>query len=341
MTFEARRLTRLALFVFGMPAALYSQLDTATLRGTVYDSSGQPVPHVAVTITDARASYTRSLTTDAGGSWAAPLLPPGVYRVKIEERGYQKYSAENVLLEPNQVRRLDAVIQTGTPEEAAPTDVGPAAAGTQEGAVRAILDFRTLMARNALVEKRPFGSAAGLTPTPGVQGVDRNRQGLVDRWRPRRLDRRRAQPSAVFRIGRITTADGAADISARTLSAWFPKRGGNDLHWLPLYYKLEASVLDAKPPTTRTRIPIILGEAGFEAGGAVIKDWTFFLWRDGSARPILITSPYTPTCLPRRCGLHDFSQYLDPKTSPTGPGGGHPRPQERCSFSNNVIPLHA
>src|ERR1700746_691802 len=65
------------------------QSTFGTILGTVHDQSGAVMPGCAVNVENVGTSLRRSALTDESGSYIAPNLEPGVYRVKIELPGFQ------------------------------------------------------------------------------------------------------------------------------------------------------------------------------------------------------------------------------------------------------------
>jgi hypothetical protein len=65
------------------------QDTTATLLGTLTDSSGSVIPGATISITNIDTSQTRTMTADEGGRYRAPLLPPGRYEVTAQLSGFQ------------------------------------------------------------------------------------------------------------------------------------------------------------------------------------------------------------------------------------------------------------
>jgi hypothetical protein len=76
----------------------HSQVVTATLTGTVTDTSGGTVPQASVTATELSTGAARSTLTGAVGVYTLPFLTPGNYRVDIEKAGFKKSSRENMAL---------------------------------------------------------------------------------------------------------------------------------------------------------------------------------------------------------------------------------------------------
>jgi Carboxypeptidase regulatory-like domain len=68
---------------FGALSALaQARSSSADLSGTVTDPSKLPLRGASVTATNLAIGLARGATTDVGGVYRIPLLPPGVYEVK-------------------------------------------------------------------------------------------------------------------------------------------------------------------------------------------------------------------------------------------------------------------
>src|SRR6185437_13619569 len=86
----------LVLFVFGLAA--FGQ-NTASLKGTVTDSSGAAVAGAAVTVKNVDLGITRTTQTNSVGDYEVPALKPGTYSVEVKMQGFQPQQAKNVVLE--------------------------------------------------------------------------------------------------------------------------------------------------------------------------------------------------------------------------------------------------
>jgi hypothetical protein len=85
-----------------LSAALVFAQTTASIKGNVIDSSGAAVVGAKITVKSAAQGIERSTTTGTGGDYEVPLLPPGVYSVKVEQSGFQPQQADRVVLEVSQ-----------------------------------------------------------------------------------------------------------------------------------------------------------------------------------------------------------------------------------------------
>ena len=73
-----------------LATGMFAQDISGTIGGTVLDPSGAAVPSAKVTITNTdRNQVVRTVTTDAAGTYSAPLLPVGNYSIKVEATGFK------------------------------------------------------------------------------------------------------------------------------------------------------------------------------------------------------------------------------------------------------------
>src|ERR1700681_1510734 len=62
---------------------------TGIVVGTVTDPSGAGVPGATVTLTDATTNSERTTTTNEGGRYDFPNVPPGKYNLTISKAGFR------------------------------------------------------------------------------------------------------------------------------------------------------------------------------------------------------------------------------------------------------------
>src|SRR5207249_10259312 len=91
------RSLRTAAFLIGVTAVTVllpattsnAQVTTATLFGTVRDTSGAIVPGANITATNEGTGITRTSVTDDGGEFTLTALPAGAYTLRIELQGFK------------------------------------------------------------------------------------------------------------------------------------------------------------------------------------------------------------------------------------------------------------
>src|SRR6266851_5259454 len=81
-------------------AALWSQTQLSTLRGTVTDPSGAVMPGVSVVAEEiATEIKARTVVTDNQGNYEIPDIKAGTYRVRATMPGFKGFTASDIILE--------------------------------------------------------------------------------------------------------------------------------------------------------------------------------------------------------------------------------------------------
>jgi len=95
-----RKLFLVSLFVvlfLGVSAPCFSQgIATGSMSGTVVDPSGSVVPGAKATATDISTNQASTAETNEIGFFALRSLPPGVYKVTIEVKGFRTVALDKV-----------------------------------------------------------------------------------------------------------------------------------------------------------------------------------------------------------------------------------------------------
>ena len=86
----------LLVLMLGMPA--FSQ-STATLQGTVTDTSNAAVPNAKIVVHNAATGVERATQTDQSGAYLVPGLLPGVYTVTVSADGFQTFVIRDLKLD--------------------------------------------------------------------------------------------------------------------------------------------------------------------------------------------------------------------------------------------------
>ena len=108
------------------PTAIAAQTTFATITGTVTDSSGAVIRGAAVTATNVETSVATKTTTNDDGVYTVAQLREGPYLLSIAAPGFREFIATDILLVTRDLRRIDAVLQTGGFEAAVKVTAGSA-----------------------------------------------------------------------------------------------------------------------------------------------------------------------------------------------------------------------
>jgi hypothetical protein len=108
-----RRVTSICVFFLILSLSLFAQGDRGTITGTVTDSTGAPMPNVAVNITNTATNISVRVTTTGTGEYSVSSLQPGPYRVEIVAPGFKRYVQAGIQAAAGSSVRLDATLEIG------------------------------------------------------------------------------------------------------------------------------------------------------------------------------------------------------------------------------------
>src|SRR5262249_24291741 len=75
-------------------SVLCAQVDTGVIAGIVRDRDGALVPNASVTILNSGTGYQAKMTTNNDGIYLSPPVPPGPYRVEVQQPGFRTGAKE-------------------------------------------------------------------------------------------------------------------------------------------------------------------------------------------------------------------------------------------------------
>ena len=101
--------------VFGLmiSPAVYGQA-TGSFSGNVLDKSGGAIPGATVTATAQATGLARDAKTDSAGHYLIPLLPVGIYALRVDAAGFQSAESKDLLLHGDEARELDFPLAPAT-----------------------------------------------------------------------------------------------------------------------------------------------------------------------------------------------------------------------------------
>ncbi len=79
-----------------------------SMTGAVTDPAGAVVPGAQVTVLDTEKGTTQTTTTNTAGIYLVPTVLPGVYKVTISAPHFTSFEVDNVRVNANEERRVDA-----------------------------------------------------------------------------------------------------------------------------------------------------------------------------------------------------------------------------------------
>ena len=364
-SFVRRAVSTIAFIAIVMNAVTFGQSTFGTIQGTVHDQSGGVMPGCAVTVENVGTSARRAAITDETGSYAAPNLEPGTYKVRIELPGFQVAEYTGIQLTARQTVRIDGTLKVATQTET--VSVTAEAAPVISTEVSNIAETKTgqeLLVLPIGVNARSTGSTSALTTLtvqPGVQ-TDANGNISVVGTKPAMLStsvdgitsiapRSSATMAELFPSNdtiaeiRVSEVNNTAEFGGVSDITTISKSGTNNYHG-GLFENLQNTVLNARNPFSSTRPKTIMNNFGFFVGGPASlpgvykgKDKTFFfIAGEGLRLPRETVVVESVPSVALRNG--DLSAYATPIKDPnTGlPFPGNQIPSDRITpLAKNVL----
>lgn len=151
----------LACILLSLTSAAIAQ-TTATIVGTVTDSSGAVVPNVSITVTHTQTGLKRLARTNTSGIYVVPALPIGNYTVAAEIAGFKRAALTGIVLEVNQEARIDLSLEVGQVSESVSVAAQSLMLQSENAVVGQVIDntYNTQIPLNG----RDFSQLVLLTP---------------------------------------------------------------------------------------------------------------------------------------------------------------------------------
>jgi Carboxypeptidase regulatory-like domain len=116
---------------------------TATVTGTVTDTSGAAVVDAVVNVKSVERGLVYSATTNDVGLYRIPQLPVGNYEVRVEKAGFSSVAYPAFALSMNQVARIDVEMKVGQVSETVQVSGAAPILKTESTQVDTIIDAAT------------------------------------------------------------------------------------------------------------------------------------------------------------------------------------------------------
>src|SRR6266478_4277430 len=293
-------------------ACAWAQTGTTALNGDVTDPQGAAIAGAKVTVTPAGSATGRSVDTDASGHYQFQALPPGVYSVRVEIKGFRSSVQENVELQVATTRKVDFKLELGEVNQVVEVSGAAPAINTQDATTGNAFDENEVkqlpfLARNVvnLLTLQPGVVFTGNSDTDRLSQGDIStldgREGVVNGVRGNQtnvtldgVDANDWQNQAAFTSAlpvtldsvqefRVTTANANATdgVASGAQVALVTKSGTDNFHGnVRWYYRTSGATANAffnkalTPEIPRPKLQRNIG--GGSLGGPIKKDRAFF-----------------------------------------------------------------
>jgi Carboxypeptidase regulatory-like domain len=149
------------LFLFIFTSCIFAQPTTGTIQGTVKLESGEAVADVSVAVSNQQTGLSRNAITAADGFYRFTALPPGVYSVSAEGKGFGAQKQTDITLVVGQTVIQDFTLQMATEETLTVAADVPLVDVTKSSVG---LPVKTEQIENLPLNSRNFQELASLVP---------------------------------------------------------------------------------------------------------------------------------------------------------------------------------
>ena len=112
------------------------------MTGTISDQTGASVPNTTVTVTNVNTGVARSSITNASGNYLVTALLPGTYRVTTQAEGFKQMSREPIILEVDQIARIDFNLTIGGTQETVEVQASAVLLNSESSTISAVVENR-------------------------------------------------------------------------------------------------------------------------------------------------------------------------------------------------------
>jgi hypothetical protein len=370
-----KRLTIGRVFILLIAAALaapvFAQQTTGAVTGSATDSSNAVIAGAEVSLTNTGTGSVSRTNSNQEGNFQFLLVPPGVYSVKVEAKGFKSFRREGIIVEAGRSLAVSVVLEVGSITETVEVKAGTPLLEPNSFSLGTVMDTKKVEDL-PLNGRNPLG-LANLIPT--VQGIGYFGGELLSTWRMGQVTIAGGTPlNNAFLIDGIAnekmtdysamaflSVDNTQEFKVITnnMSAEYGRTGGGVISFISksgtnqyhgvLYEYVRNTIFDSneffqnKAGAPRTAEHI--NQFGGTFGGPIKKDKLFYFFsidefRERKAASETIT---TPTAAERSgvfTGLGTSScapiTIYDPLTTAADPN--NPGQYTRQPFPNNTIP---
>jgi Carboxypeptidase regulatory-like domain len=147
------------------PCESRGQVNKSNLTGVVRDSSGAPIPGVAIRAVNTATGATRQEVSDQSGLYRFILLDSGLYRLETELQGFKKFAQDRVQLATGETTTIDITLSVGDLSESVTVAAETPLLRTETGALGTTVSTEVLNDL-PLIGRNPY---VFLTLAPGIQ----------------------------------------------------------------------------------------------------------------------------------------------------------------------------
>jgi hypothetical protein len=132
----------LSFSLLSMGRLAMAQLPTATILGTIKDSTGAVVPGAGLTAKNVETGLTRTAASDEDGSYRFSAMPVGTYEVRVELGGFRTEVRSGLTLAVSEEAVVNFALQVGAVDQTVVVTEEAPLVNTTSGALGGLVDER-------------------------------------------------------------------------------------------------------------------------------------------------------------------------------------------------------
>ena len=130
---------------FLVPNLVIGQFTTASLSGTVADTTGAAIPDAKITVQNADTGFTQTVASGATGDYLFSRLPVGNYKLTVEKQGMTTYVQSGIRLEVNQAATQKVTMTVGAVSQEVSVAADASLVTTQSATVDQVINERQVV----------------------------------------------------------------------------------------------------------------------------------------------------------------------------------------------------
>jgi outer membrane receptor protein involved in Fe transport len=153
----------------------WAQRSTASINGTVKDSTGAVVPEATVILTNTATNVSQTAVTNATGDYVILNIPPGQYTLKASKEGFETVTQAEFALDVNQTTTFDFTLRIGSALQTVTVEAAAAHVETSTSELGTVVT--QTMVNDLPLNGRNFTQLLELTPGVSPISVAQNSGG--------------------------------------------------------------------------------------------------------------------------------------------------------------------
>ncbi len=294
----ARPISLLVVLVALLSVSVLAQTSTSRITGRVVDSKDSVLAGATVTVTNEATGLSQTQTTTDSGVYAFSSLPVGTYTITVEQAGFKKFQKTHNALEVGTPLAVDVALEVGQVSEIVTVQGGEEQLQTSNATIGNVVEQKAIEAlplngRNPLtllllepgVVQRSAGGAGSGVHVNGardraynvtIDGIEANESSVPNPV----SNLYRINPDNVQEF-KVTTNNATAE-EGRNSGASISiatRSGTSEFHGTGFFFLRNEALNTNEFFANAQKLPkplIRMGQYGYEMGGPIKKNKTFF-----------------------------------------------------------------